>query len=271
MTKKIHSKNRTAFEQAFKKYVENYFPKTKEPAQNLLRRSLLYSLLGKASRFRPGLSIATAKILNQNPKKIFPWAMLVEIIHCASLIHDDLPLMDNAKTRRGKKTNHLKFGGDIALLAGSCLFVEGFYLLSSPVFDKKRSQLLKLVTSKVGFKGLMSGQALDLREKQASKKKILKINQLKTGSLIELAIKGPLTLWQKDKKTNTALTKYSQHLGLAYQLADDIKDKGKNLYRVKELNLVKQKALIALNPLGPKAEELRLFIQKLSCESILKK
>ena len=195
------------------------FSKTPLPAQKLLKKSLFYSLNGKASRFRPQLCFATTQTLDENPKKILPWAIAIEMIHTGSLIHDDMPVMDNAKTRRGKACNHLVFGEDIALLAGSCLFVESFSLLKHSVFNKKRKEVLELLISKAGFQALMSGQALDLKDKSLSKANTLKMMQLKTGSLISACILGPLLLWGKTKKENQALKTFADNLGLAYQLA----------------------------------------------------
>ena len=168
-----------SFESSFKNYLRKHFSKTTDPTRNQLRKSLFYTLLAKASQFRPRLCFAAAKALDQNPKTILPWAIAIEMIHCASLIHDDLPVMDNAKTRRGKKCSHLIFGEDIALLAGTCLFIESFSLLSDPLFDKKRTEILNLLISKIGFKGLMSGQALDLKGVGSSKQKFFKMIQLK--------------------------------------------------------------------------------------------
>ena len=249
------------FESSFKSHLRKHFVKTTDPAQNKLRQSLFYTLFAKASRFRPKLGFATTKALGQDPKKILPWAIAIEMIHCASLIHDDLPLMDNAKTRRKKKCNHLVFGEDIALLAGTCLFVESFSLLNDSLFDKKRPQLLNLLISKIGFKGLMSGQALDLKGVGSSKQKFLKMIQLKTGSLIEASVLGPLLLWGKTEEEKKALKDYSKYLGRAYQLDDDLKDKDgffqSKKQAFKELQSARQKSLRALKLLGNRGEGLR--------------
>ena len=248
------------FESSFKDYLKRHFLRAPYPAQKLLRKSLLYSLLAKASRFRPRLCFATARALRQNPKKILPWAMIMEMLHCASLIHDDLPAMDNAKSRRNKKCNHLVFGEDIALLAGTCLFVESFSLLKDPLFDGKRLKILNLLISKVGFQGLMGGQALDLRLKGVSKKDFFKMIQLKTGSLIEASVLGPLILWGEEEKEEKALRRYAQNLGLAYQLADDLKDRdgffksGEEAFR--ELEKARRKSLSALKLFGKRGKEL---------------
>ena len=249
------------FESSFKNHLKKHFLKTADPAQNQLRKSLFYTLFAKASRFRPQLCFATTKALGQNPEKIFPWAMAIEMIHCASLIHDDLPAMDNAETRREKKSNHLVFGEDMALLAGTCLFIESFSLLNDPLFDKKRTQILNLLISKIGFKGLMSGQALDLKGVGSSKQKFFKMIQLKTGSLIEASVLGPLLLWGKTEREKKALKDYSKHLGQAYQIADDLKDKDgffkSKKQALKELQSARQKSLKALKPLGKRGEELK--------------
>jgi len=251
------------FESFFKIYLRNHFLKTADPAQNQLRGSLFYTLLAKASRFRPKLCFATTKVLGQKPETILPWAMAIEMIHCASLIHDDLPAMDNAKKRREKKSNHLVFGEDIALLAGTCLFIESFSLLNDLLFDKKRKQILNLLISKIGFKGLMSGQARDLKGVGSSKQKFFKMIQLKTGSLIEASILGPLLLWGKTEEEKKALRNYSKYLGQAYQIADDLKDKDgffkSKQQALKELQSTRQKSLKALKPLGKRGEELRLL------------
>ena len=212
------------FEAHFNSYLQKAFLSTPLPAQKLLKKSLFYSLKAKASRFRPQLCFATSQSLGKSPEKILPWAIAIEMIHTGSLIHDDMPAMDNSKTRRGKACNHLIFGEGIALLAGSCLFVESFSLLKHPVFDKNRKEILELLISKVGFQALMSGQALDLKGKSSSKKDTLKMMHLKTGSLISACVLGPLLLWGKTQKEKQAFTRFAENLGLAYQLADDFQD-----------------------------------------------
>ena len=251
------------FESSFKAYLDKRFLKAPSPSQRLLKKAVFYSLFTKASRFRPRLCFATAKVLGQEPEKILPWAIAIEMLHCASLIHDDLPAMDDAKIRRGKKCNHLVFGEDMALLAGTCLFVESFSLLSDSLFDKKRSQIVNFLVAKAGFNGLMSGQAMDLRSDSSLKKNFIKTMQLKTGSLIEASVLGPVLLWGKSEKEKKALQIYAKNLGIAYQLADDLKDKdgffkSKKL-ALKKLKLLSEKSLTALKPLGQRGDELKHF------------
>ena len=213
------------FESYFYEYLETAFSGVSLQPQKLLKEAMYYSLKSKASRFRPRLCFATAKNLGKRPEQILAWAIALEMIHTGSLIHDDMPCMDNERIRRGKACNHLKFGEDISLLAGTCLFVESFSLLKDSVFDKKRKSLLELLTASIGFKGLMSGQAMDLKIKKASKAENLKIMKLKTASLISACVEGPVILWSQQTKQREGLLQFAENLGLAYQLADDFKDK----------------------------------------------
>ena len=250
----------------FETYFKNHFEKrcistTKQG--KLLKKALFYSLIGPASRFRPRLCIEITKLLGQNPRKILPWASAIETLHTASLIFDDLPSMDNSKTRRGKKTSHLVFGEDVALLAGSCLFVEGFLFLKNPIFHKKQEKLLELLVSSSGFLGLMQGQMMDLK-KDKKKASVLKMMDLKTGTLIKASVMGPCILWAKKHKKN--LEEFSIHLGRAYQLSDDLKDKEPSSFDLKkELETQTKKALKSLEVFKSKADPLRklcLYNQK---------
>ena len=190
----------------------------------LLRKALLYTLKAPSSFFRPRLALAATRFFKKPQKDIFPWATAVEIIHGASLIHDDLPCMDNSLKRRGKKSNHLVFGEDMAVLAGACLFVEAFSLLTHPVFKEKYQEMLDLLIRRAGFYGIMGGQALDICGKSSAPAFFLKLSELKTGSLILSAVEGPALLWSQSDQELSALQKYGRALGRAYQVADDLMD-----------------------------------------------
>ena len=252
------------FEKYFKAHLKQLFDisflKPKSLNETSLKKSCLYTLSTPSSYFRSLLAIETTKYLNQDPKKIFPWAMAIEIFHSGSLIHDDLPSMDNGKMRRGQKCNHLVFGEDVSLLAGSCLFVESFSLLKQPVFKNKVAQILDLFISKTGFRGLMSGQALDLKLKNPTRAEVLTMAHLKTGSLIEAAVEGPLLLWVKNQKTKKALLNFAKYLGMAYQIADDLQDKDSLLKLEESKKLLKnltQKSLESLKGLKEEAVALK--------------
>lgn len=246
------------FEAFLKKYFQTSFSFPKGKGALTLKRALSYCLFSPASRFRPRLCFATAKFFKKNPKDIFPLAGAIEMIHCGSLAQDDLPIMDNSKIRRGQPACHVVFGEDMALLAGSCLFVEAFSLLNQMKLPlSKTRQLLKPFIKKVGVQGIMGGQALDIRKTFSSKKSLLTLYRLKTGALFEAAIEGPATLWGK-KKENFHLSQFAQTFGVAYQIADDLQDKEFNsLSSKKELNHFTEKALFSLKPFGKRAEDLK--------------
>ena len=244
-------KLKNKFDSFFKSELKKHFPPSPIKEQNLLRKSLLYTLTAPSSYFRPQLSMAVTKSLEKPVKLIFPWAMAIEIIHCGSLIQDDLPCMDNARLRRKKKSNHLVFKEDIALLAGSTLFVEAFSYLLHPSLKKQQTQLLKLLVDQSGYKGMMSGQALDIRgKKNLSKKFLLKMFRLKTGSLIEASVLGPALLFAKKEVERKALSRFARFLGQAYQVADDLEEikKDRASHKILLENLTK-KSLLALKPL----------------------
>ena len=224
-----------------------------------LRRALLYTLQAPSSLFRAQAAMAVAQCLGRRPSEIFPWATAIEMIHSASLIHDDLPCMDNSKKRRGKKTNHLVFGEDMALLAGSCLFVESFFPLTDPVFKGKSQDMLCLLVSRAGFSGLMGGQALDICGTSATLPFFLKTAELKTGSLISAAVEGPALLWGSDTERRR-LKKYALFLGQAYQTADDLLDGDSPVRsREKKQALLKQltnRSMESLKPFKGRAKTL---------------
>lgn len=273
------------FNQAFSKPGFKFFQEKNKvnplsPAQKLLKKALLYSFKGKASLFRPRLCFEATKVLGRPVADILPWAMALEMIHTASLIHDDMPCMDGAKTRRGRKCHHLVFGEDMALLAGTCLFIESFSLLKAPLFDNKRADFLELLVSVAGFHGMMSGQTMDLKNKFSNKKEILKTMNLKTGTLISACVLGPALLWADSKQYQT-LKKFAQGLGLAYQLADDFQDllqdlpqdisqqKNKPRQALKKTQLQKEglsqlkKSEKALRLFGERAKKLKHFIKEI--------
>ena len=249
------------FEKYFKKELQKIFPHSKTKAETLLKKSMLHTLCAPSSHFRSLLAIETTKLfVPKGYQKIFPWALALEMFHSGSLIHDDLPLMDDGQKRRNKKCNHLVFGEDISLLAGSCLFVESFRLLTQPVFKKKASEILNLFISKTGFKGVMLGQCLDLKLKRPSQLEVLKMMELKTGSLIEAAIQGPALLFGKNKKEILTLKHFSKSLGMAYQLADDLQDQDSFLKQkegVKLLQKMTRKSLQCLDTLNKDCSRLK--------------
>ena len=192
-------------------------------ADKKLKSAVCYSLFSDGKRFRPLLVLGTAKLLSIKTSAVLSLAGAIEILHTASLIHDDLPCMDNALARRGRAACHRLFGESLGLLAGDVLWVEAFSLTAvNPEWTRILARL-------AGFQGLMSGQALDLSAqlsgKVFSKKYYKEMNQRKTGSLISACIEGVLAL-KKDQKSNQAenLKSYARLMGEAFQTADDLQD-----------------------------------------------
>ncbi len=189
--------------------------------QKQLKSAMEYSLFSGGKRFRPLLVFATAELMKIKTSVILPWAGAIEMLHTASLIHDDLPCMDNSLQRRGKATNHRLFGENMALLAGDCLWIEAFRLIGSR--EKESKVWINLLCTSAGFSGLMGGQALDLKiPSKPSESYCKKMHFMKTGALISASMTGVLAL-KPEEKTNH-LKKISYLIGQAFQLSDDLQD-----------------------------------------------
>lgn len=255
----IYKPEQKEFENFLKGHFQSVFSIPNEKGIKILRKTLSYCLFPSSFRFRPRLCFAVAELLGKNPKESFPLAAAVEMIHCGSLAQDDLPAMDNSEMRRGRPACHKVFGENMALLAGSCLFVEAFSFLNAfkPLKARRLGQLL---VRKAGFQGIMGGQALDIQRVSSSKKFFLKLYRLKTGALIEAAVEGIALLWGTKKEAST-LGRFAENLGIAYQIADDLRDGESNaLASEKQLEYFIQQAFINLQPFGKKAT----FLKKLA-------
>lgn len=192
--------------------------------------AMQYSLAGGGKRFRPLLMGATAECLGENAERLLPAALSLEFIHTYSLIHDDLPSMDNDDYRRGKLASHRKYGEAQAILTGDALLTESvalFLKLKENAFESSRIlEALELLYSKAGIAGMVGGQALDVRAKQpvTTLEQLEFIHRNKTGALIEAAVQVPLCLFSTPQGFSDSLTRYSQKLGVLFQLADDLAD-----------------------------------------------
>lgn len=195
-----------------------------------LRKAMLYSATNGGKRFRPVLSLLVGELFGAPKERILPFAAAVELIHTYSLIHDDLPCMDNDDMRRGKPTNHKVFGEDFALLAGDALLTEAFLLLADNYGDNGFlvSQLTRLLSVASGVRGMVGGQAIDLRagEKQFSLDELKHLHLLKTGALIRVAVEGAAVIAGARPTDVEHLRKFGEGLGLAFQVADDVLDHG---------------------------------------------
>lgn len=219
--------------QTVNQFVEKYLSDMALPKGNAiaeLRKSMLYSATNGGKRFRPVLSLLVAELFACPVEKVLPFATAVEFIHTYSLIHDDLPCMDNDDVRRGKPTNHKVYGEDFALLAGDALLTEAFMLLAKNYADSGFlvGRLTELVSEAAGIRGMVGGQSIDLRagEKQMSLEELTHLHRLKTGALIRLSVEGAAVIAGAKPSDIESLKKFGEGLGLAFQVADDVLDHG---------------------------------------------
>jgi geranylgeranyl diphosphate synthase, type II len=194
-----------------------------------LYESMRYSLLGGGKRLRPILCLAACELCGGREEQAMPTACALEMVHTMSLIHDDLPAMDNDDYRRGRLTNHKKFGEDMAILAGDALLAYAFQLISEETVGVRPEQLVK-VLGRVGKaasgSGLVGGQVVDLAsEGQDIDLRTLEyIHAHKTGALLEISVVSGAILAEANEETIQRLTRYSQCIGLAFQIVDDLLD-----------------------------------------------
>ena len=192
--------------------------------------SMRYSLLAGGKRLRPILCIATCELLGGTAEMAIPTACALEMIHTMSLIHDDLPSMDNDDFRRGKLTNHKVYGEDIAILAGDGLLAYAFEYLTIKTENVEAKQLLKVVArlgKAVSAAGLVGGQVVDLDcegKTDVSVETLNFIHAHKTGALLEASVLSGADLAGANDEQLFRLKTYSQNIGLAFQIIDDILD-----------------------------------------------
>jgi len=193
-------------------------------------KAMRYSLFAGGKRIRPILALAAAEALDSPGESILPAACALECIHTYSLIHDDLPAMDNDALRRGRPTCHVAFGEAEAILAGDGLLSFAFELLShpdtGPIPAEARLRLIGLIAGAIGPLGMVGGQSLDLAAegKEIDFAHLRLIHACKTGALITASVQTGAVFAQADEDRFAALTEYGKQIGLAFQIADDLLD-----------------------------------------------
>jgi geranylgeranyl diphosphate synthase type II len=192
-----------------------------------LEEAMLYSLLAGGKRIRPVLALATAAALGDDPESVMPLAGALEMVHSYSLIHDDLPAMDDDDLRRGKPSCHIAFGEDVAILAGDALYAEAFKLILSEQRGDPR-RLLKAsaeLASATGVNGMVGGQYLDVEGVAADGPDGLReLHARKTGRLIGASVECVCLLHGVDDETLLAYRAFATELGVLFQIVDDILD-----------------------------------------------
>lgn len=198
----------------------------RDDARFRLREAMLYSATNGGKRFRPVLALLVGEMFGCPEIEILPFAAAVEFIHTYSLIHDDLPCMDNDDLRRGKPTNHKVYGEAQALLAGDALLTESFAILARHYHQKGFvvARLVELLGAAAGWQGMIGGQALDMTAQKMNLEEMRLMHLLKTGCLIRVAVEGAAEIAGASPVDIEALKKFGENLGLAFQVADDLLD-----------------------------------------------
>lgn len=260
-----------------------------------LVEAMKYSLLAGGKRLRPVLVVAAYEACAGDPRRlsdgVVPFAAALEMIHTYSLIHDDLPAMDNDDLRRGRPTSHKVYGEAVAILAGDALLTEAFSVMAKVRLPGRSETILEVISDIAdasGVQGMAGGQLLDLKAegRQISAEELEALHRHKTGRLIEVSVTTGAKLAGAKGDLLSRMTEYGRSVGLAFQIADDILDveggvallgkntggdalKGKSTYpgllgmepsRQKATHL-RNKAVQALTNLGPAAEPLRLIAE----------
>jgi geranylgeranyl diphosphate synthase, type II len=193
-----------------------------------LEEAMRYSLLAGGKRIRPVLALATAAAIGNDPKSVLPLGAAIELIHTYSLIHDDLPAMDDDDLRRGRPTCHRAFGEDVAILAGDGLYAEAFVLLLSRQ-EGPPDRLLaaaRALARATGAQGMVAGQYIDVAgTAQPGPEGLRHLHELKTGRLIAASVECVLLLagTHEDEK-HDSFTSFARELGVLFQIVDDILD-----------------------------------------------
>jgi geranylgeranyl diphosphate synthase type II len=210
--------------------LDRYLKESKERPKTI-HKAMRYGLFSGGKRLRPILTLAAGELFGGRQKALLPFACALEMIHVYSLIHDDLPALDDDDLRRGEPANHKMFGEGIALLAGDALLTEAFHLMSRPQVARLLEpgailELIHEISRAAGVGGMVGGQAVDLEAegREVDVATIEYIHVLKTGALILASVRIGATIAGAAPKEMRQVTRYARLLGLAFQIADDIMD-----------------------------------------------
>ena len=200
-----------------------------EPAADGLEEAMRYSLLAGGKRIRPVLALATARAVGAEPASVLPFAAALELIHTYSLIHDDLPAMDDDDLRRGRPTCHVRYGEDVAILAGDGLYAEAFKLVLKEQSGDPAALLAAVceLADATGVNGMVGGQYVDVKAlAETGDTTLRRLHELKTGRLIAASVECVLLLKGSLSGTSRleSFRDYASELGVLFQIVDDILD-----------------------------------------------
>ena len=204
-----------------------YFLKNQK--KSTLVTPMKYGVISGGKKIRTTIIFDSGKLLNIKEKKLIDICAAVECIHSYSLIHDDLPCMDNDAMRRGKPSTHKKFGEATAVLAGNSLLTLAFEIISNKknlLSLKQKNEIIKLLCNCAGHTGIAGGQDLDLKyeKKNKSLNQIINMQRKKTGKLFKFCVQSASIIGNKSKSENTRFGKLGEEIGLLFQLSDDFLD-----------------------------------------------
>ena len=222
MIKKKLTRNAKKIDKFLIKYLKNQ-------SQSLLIKPMKYGVISGGKKIRSTIIFDAGKMFNINEKKLINICAAVECIHSYSLIHDDLPCMDNDETRRGKPSTHVKYGEASAVLAGSSLLTLAFEIIADKKYmlhSKFKNEIIKSLAHCSGHTGIAGGQELDLKFENKNKKlnKIIDMQKKKTGKLFNFCMYAVGVIANKTKKDKLFLSNLGEEIGLLFQLADDFLD-----------------------------------------------
>lgn len=209
--------------------VYDFLPK-EEGKQKIIFEAMNYSVKAGGKRLRPLLMLETAKLFSDETENIFPFMAAIEMIHTYSLVHDDLPAMDNDEYRRGKKTTHAKYGEDLGILAGDGLLNLAYEVMSDAIIEAddsaKAAKAFQIIAKKAGAFGMVGGQTVDIisEGKEIDLDTIMYIHNLKTAALIEASMMAGAVLGGADNEEIGIVEKIAKNIGIAFQIQDDILD-----------------------------------------------
>lgn len=215
-----------AYQQAIEQYLEGLFSQDKPYGR--LQEAMRYSILGGGKRIRPVLTLEFARLGGIDWHLALPYACALELVHNYSLIHDDLPCMDNDDYRRGRLTNHKIFGEGMAVLAGDALLTDAFMVASKAKLARPEDMAtaIGLLAECAGSPGMVGGQVLDImsQERELSEQEVLDIQSRKTGALINAACALGAIAGGGSEEQFEAACQFAAGLGLAFQIRDDMLD-----------------------------------------------
>ena len=214
----------------FKKYINDQLKMTlneSDQSSKELSEAMEYSVMNGGKRIRPLMMLASATSIDVETEDVIPFATAIELLHSFSLIHDDLPCMDDDSMRRGQPTTHIRFGEATATLAADSLQSLAFESMSKARFPESKGsqlELISMIAKSIGSGGMAGGQSLDLdsENKKLDPSTVEKIYMLKTGKLLEASILAPTYFRELSEEQVSALISFSESIGVAFQIQDDL-------------------------------------------------